>query len=91
VPAILFHHPWAGRERIEAYALGLLDRFVDPRFNDSIARGVRGVEEKLAPGERLLAGRDYIREAGIEPRGYTTTIDAARRITPSRSPPEGRG
>lgn len=80
VPAVLFHHPWARRERIEAYALGLLDRFVDPCFNDSIARGVRGVEEKLAPGERLLAGRDYIREAGIEPRGYADTIEAAHRI-----------
>jgi mannitol-1-phosphate/altronate dehydrogenase len=80
VPAILFHHPPARRETVEAYGMELLARFVDPRFNDSIERGVRGAEEKLAPGERLLAGRQYISEAGIQPRGYATTIDAAQRI-----------
>jgi mannitol-1-phosphate/altronate dehydrogenase len=80
VPAIVFHHPRARRGELMRYGLELLDRFASPHLNDSIERGVRGAAEKLAPGERLIAGRDYIIEAGIEPRGYATTIDAARRI-----------
>jgi hypothetical protein len=80
VPAIAFHHSAAQRDRVEAYGLELLQRLVNPYFNDSIERGVRGTAEKLAPGERLLGGRDFIREAGIEPRGYAATIKAARLV-----------
>jgi len=80
VPAILHHHPRALQPAVERYGLELLERFVDPCFHDSIERGVRGVEEKLAPGERLLAGQDFISQAGIQPRGYSSTIDAAREI-----------
>jgi mannitol-1-phosphate/altronate dehydrogenase len=80
VPAVLFHHRRAVRATLEDYGEALLARLFNPWFNDSIERGVRGAAEKLAPAERLLGGRDYIREAGIEPRGYATTIDAARRI-----------
>jgi mannitol-1-phosphate 5-dehydrogenase len=80
VPAIMFHHPQAVRGKVATYGRELLCRFVNPFFSDSIERGVRGAEEKLAPGERLQGGRDYIREAGREPRGYAATIDAARRV-----------
>jgi len=80
VPAIAFHHPAARPGDLEEYGRELLQRFASPCLNDSIERGVRGAAEKLAPGERLLGGRDYILEAGIEPRGYATTIDAARRV-----------
>ncbi len=81
VPAILSHHPSAERSGIERYGLDLLERILSPFFADSIERGVRGLEEKLAPGERLLGGRDYVREAGIEPRGFSAAIEAARRIS----------
>ena len=87
VPAILFHHRHAAREDLEDYGRSLLGRFSNPWFNDSIERGVRGAAEKLAPDERLLGGRDYIREAGIEPTGYATTIDCARRIAALQAPP----
>jgi mannitol-1-phosphate/altronate dehydrogenase len=80
VPAVLFHHPRARRAEISEYGRGLLTRMLDPIFNDSIERGVRGAEEKLAPGERLLGGQAYIREAGVDPRGYSSTIEAAQRI-----------
>ena len=80
VPSILFHHHHAVRSELEAYGVSLLERISNPWFNDSIERGVRGAAEKLGPDERLLGGRDYIREAGIDPRGYATIIDAARRI-----------
>jgi mannitol-1-phosphate/altronate dehydrogenase len=80
VPAILHHHPQARPAEVERYGLDLLARFYNPYLNDSIERGVRGAEEKLAPGERLLGGCEFIRQAGIEPRGYATTIDAAREI-----------
>jgi mannitol-1-phosphate 5-dehydrogenase len=80
IPALVRTHPAADREQIQRYGLSLLERFYNPWFNDSIERGVRGVEEKLAPGERLMAGCEYIRRAGIEPRGYTGTVEAAREI-----------
>jgi mannitol-1-phosphate 5-dehydrogenase len=80
IPALLRAHPSARQQEIEKYALELLERFFNPFFNDSIARGVRGIEEKLQPSERLLGGCEYIRRAGIEPRGYVGTIQAAREI-----------
>jgi mannitol-1-phosphate/altronate dehydrogenase len=79
-PAVLFHHPSARRADVVGYGAELLRRMLDPVFNDSIERGVRGAAEKLQPGERLLGGQAFIRAAGIEPRGYSTTIEAARRI-----------
>jgi hypothetical protein len=42
------------------------------------------VEEKLAPGERILGGCELIRRAGIEPRGYATLLEAAQRIRAHR-------
>lgn len=80
VPAIVRTHAVAKREEIERYGLRLLERFFNPHFNDSVERGVRGIEDKLAPGERLLGGCEFIRQAGIEPKGYATTIEAARGI-----------
>jgi mannitol-1-phosphate 5-dehydrogenase len=89
VPAILFHHRQAVRATLEGYGEALLERFSNPWFNDSIERGVRGAAEKLAPDERLLGGRDYISEAGVDPRGYAATIDAARRIAALQGGPGG--
>jgi mannitol-1-phosphate/altronate dehydrogenase len=80
VPAIVQHHPQSDAKQISAYAHELLARFFNPYFKDSIARGVRGVAEKLAPGERLRGGVEYIRQAGIEPKGYAKVIDAAQEI-----------
>jgi mannitol-1-phosphate/altronate dehydrogenase len=85
IEAIVRTHHHADREQIERYGSNLLGRFFNPYFNDSIERGVRGVEAKLAPGERLEAGCEYIRRAGIEPRGYSGTIDAAREILARQS------
>jgi mannitol-1-phosphate/altronate dehydrogenase len=85
IAAIVRTHRNADREQILRYGSNLLDRFFNPYFNDSIERGVRDVEEKLAPGERLEAGCEYIRRAGIEPRGYAGTIDAAREILTRQS------
>lgn len=80
VPAIVSTHPTVDPAQIEQYGLKLLERFFNPFFNDSIERGVRGIQEKLAPGERLLGGCEYIRRAGIEPRGYAQTVQAAKEI-----------
>ncbi|MCC7354385.1 MAG: hypothetical protein IT330_11570 [Anaerolineae bacterium] len=80
IPAILRAHPATGRETVARYGLSLLERFFNPYFNDSIERGVRGIEEKLAPDERLRGGCEFIRRAGIEPAGYATTIQAAQAI-----------
>lgn len=77
LPALLRAHPLARRDALTAYAEGLLARFFSATFNDSIARGVRGTADKLAPGERLLKGCDLIRRAGIEPVGYGSTVAAA--------------
>ncbi|HID95640.1 MAG TPA: hypothetical protein EYP53_06250 [Candidatus Latescibacteria bacterium] len=80
IPAIVGTHAGAKQEEIEKYGLSLLARFFNPFFNDSIERGTRGVAEKLAPGERLIGGCEYIKRAGIEPRGYASTIRAAQKI-----------
>lgn len=80
VPAIGRTHPGANPGEIERYGLGLLDRFFNPFFKDSVERSIRGVEDKLVPGERLLGGCEYIRRGGIEPRGYAGTMEAARGI-----------
>ncbi len=80
VPAIVQTHPAADRETVRQYGLELLERFFNPHFNDSIERGIRGIEEKLAPDERLVSGCAYIKRAGIEPTLYATTIDAGRKI-----------
>lgn len=80
VPAIVNTHPDADGEKVQQYGLKLLERFFNPYFNDSTERGTRGIDEKLAPGERLVGGCEYIMRAGIEPKGYARTIDAAARI-----------
>jgi mannitol-1-phosphate/altronate dehydrogenase len=80
VPAILRTHACARRDEIESYGLVLLARFFNPYFADSIERGVRGVRDKLAPDERLLAGYEYIRRAGITPDRFARTIMAAQAI-----------
>ena len=84
IPAILANHPAAHQEEVERYGFDVLSRIFNPFFNDSIERGVRGVEEKLDPGERLLGGSEYIRRTGIEPRGFEGTIAAAREILSRR-------
>ena len=80
VPAIARNHPVVGIREMEHYGLSLLERFFNPYFSDPVERGIRGLEEKLAPNERLLGGCDYIRRAGIEPKGYAGTIEAAKEI-----------
>jgi mannitol-1-phosphate/altronate dehydrogenase len=80
VPAIVRNHACAREEEIEEYGLSLLGRFFNPFLGDTIERGVRGVAAKLAPHERLMGGCEYIKRAGIEPRGYAKTIEAAKEI-----------
>jgi mannitol-1-phosphate/altronate dehydrogenase len=80
LPAILHAHPLTNRRELEEYGLGLLSRFFSPIFNDSIERGVRGARDKLTPTERLVGGCSFIRKAGIEPRHYSTAVDAARQV-----------
>jgi mannitol-1-phosphate/altronate dehydrogenase len=80
IPAIVHAHACANREQVELYGVQLLERFFNPFFDDTIERGVRGVADKLAPDERLVGGCEYIRRAGIEPRGYAGTIRAGKQI-----------
>jgi mannitol-1-phosphate 5-dehydrogenase len=79
-PAIVRTHLCARQAELEDYGLGLLARFFNPFFADSIARGIRGVKDKLAPEERLISGCEYIRRAGISPDRYSRTIAAAEAI-----------
>jgi mannitol-1-phosphate/altronate dehydrogenase len=80
VPAILRTHACARQTELEGYGLALLARFFNPFFADSIARGIRGVRDKLAPDERLFSGCEYIRRAGISPDRYARTIAAAQAV-----------
>jgi mannitol-1-phosphate/altronate dehydrogenase len=80
VPAIVRTHACARQSELEAYGMALLARFFNPFFADSIERGVRGARDKLAPGERLFSGCEYIRRAGISPDRYARTILAAEAV-----------
>ncbi len=80
IPALVRTHACAKQETIEEYGLSLLERFFNPFFGDTIERGVRGVADKLAPDERLIGGCEYIQGAGIEARGYASTIRAAKQM-----------
>jgi mannitol-1-phosphate/altronate dehydrogenase len=84
VPAILRTHACARQAELEGYGRGLLARFFNPFFADSIERGIRGVRDKLAPDERLFAGCEYIRRAGISPDRYARTIAAAQVVLAQR-------
>lgn len=79
-PALLKAHPVLDRQWLVGYCEELLQRIYSRTFHDSIARGVRGIRDKLAPGERILGGIDFIRGQGIEPRLYAATKDAALAI-----------
>jgi hypothetical protein len=87
VPAILRTHACARQAELEGYGLTLLARFFNPFFADSIARGIRGVRDKLAPEERLFSGCEYIRRAGICPDRYARTIAAAQAVLAQQGAP----
>ena len=80
VPALAKRHRCSKQDELERYGQELIARFVNPYFNDRIARGVRGVEEKLSPNERLHSGCRFIQEAGLVPREYASTIEAGKGI-----------
>ncbi len=85
IRAIIRTHSFAAKKDIAAYGSDLLRRFFNPFFADTVERGIRGVADKLAPDGRLVGGCRYIKRAGIEPRGYASTIQAAREITRRQS------
>ena len=87
VPAVSWHHRWADAAGTERYGQELLGRFYSPWFADSVERGIRGTADKLAPGGRLRGWVDYIREAGIEPAGFTAVVAAAERVLARREEP----
>ena len=85
VPAIVKTHPCARPDELERFGNELLTRFTNPYFNDRIERGIRGVAEKLSPNERLVGGCNFIRDAGLTPTEYASTIDAGREILAKQS------
>ena len=59
-----------GRAEFDAYIKRLPGRLVSCTLRDQIARGVRGIEDKFGPNERVMGGLRLLLENGIRPRRY---------------------
>jgi len=59
-----------GREHFESYMQRLPGRLFSDTLRDHIARGVRGIEGKFAPNERVMGGLQLLLDNGIRPSRY---------------------
>lgn len=70
-----------GREAFDAYMAGLPGRVFSKTLRDQVARGVRGVEAKFAPNERVIGGLHLLLDNGIRPNRYYDLIAAGIEVT----------
>jgi len=82
-PALQRAHPNFQNKDLQEYAENLFKRILNPFFNDSVERGIRGILEKLKPNERLVSGLRFIYNQGIIPTHYASTIRAGFEIASS--------
>ena len=69
-----------GREPFEDYMARLPGRLFSKTLRDRIARGIRGVEAKFAPNERVMGGLRLLLENGIQPNRYYDLIAAGLEV-----------
>ena len=74
-----------GRDAFDAYMTRLPKRLFSKTLADHIARGVRGIETKFLPNERVMGGLKLLLDNGIKPDRYCDLIagglEVARRDT----------
>lgn len=69
-----------GRETFNEYIRLLPDRLFSKTLRDQVARGVRNVDSKFAPNERILGGLRLLLENGIQPRRFYDLIAAGLEV-----------
>ncbi len=70
-PALAYHYDTAFDPiAFEAYIDQVKSRIFSKGFNEPVARGIRGVREKLAPAERWVQAIRFVRSAGIRPTAF---------------------
>lgn len=77
-----------GREAFDEYMAKLPDRLFSKTLRDQVARGVRGVDVKFAPNERVIGGLHLLLENGIKPNRYYDLIAAGLEVAKLDVSPE---
>ena len=88
-PALWNDCAWRiGRKEFDAYIARLPDRLFSPTLADHIARGLRGLEEKFAPNERILGGLRLLLANGVKPNRFYDLIAAGLEVCKRDRSPE---
>ena len=72
--------PAIGKESFDAYMGRLPKRLFSKTLCDHIARGVRGIDVKFTPQERVIGGLNLLVENGIQPNRYYDMIAAGLEV-----------
>ena len=72
--------PAIGKEAFDAYMKRLPKRLFSKTLCDHIARGVRGIDVKFEPHERVIGGLSLLVENGIQPNRYYDMIAAGLEV-----------
>jgi len=65
-----------GRDAFDSYMDRLPRRLFSRTLRDHVARGVRGIQDKFAPNERILGGLRLLQANGVKPNRYYDLIAA---------------
>jgi len=80
-PALWKSCAWRmGREEFDDYVARLPGRLFSRTLRDQVARGVRNIEAKFAPNERVMGGLRLLREAGVRPDRFYDLIAAGLEV-----------
>ncbi len=77
-----------GRQAFDAYMERLPDRLFSKTLADHIARGIRNIEAKFDPNERVMGGLRLLLRNGIEPKRYCSLIAAGLEVARRDESPE---
>ena len=69
-----------GRQAFDAYIARLPKRLFSPTLRDHVSRGVRGIQEKFAPNERVIGGLVLLRKNGVRPNRYYDLLAAGLEV-----------
>ncbi len=69
-----------GREDFDRYMQELPDRLFSKTLRDHVSRGIRNVEAKFEPGERIIGGLELLESNGIRPERYCDLLAAGLEV-----------
>lgn len=80
-PALWKDCAWRiGRQPFDQYIARLPGRLLSPTLRDHVGRGVRGIQDKFAPNERVMGGLRLILNSGVTPNRYYELIAAGLEV-----------